>query len=188
MHFRLQKNPVNSIFVLMFIAALLIYPALQRKIQVQLWHLWNGNKTQLQEHEIPVPMSWIANQTIPGTVALIEVGTHRSRDSFTPIIVVSKIGAPKDMNAISSWTEPSLRSQGAQVLDRKTIDFDGGKADCIVSNALIYRHHDPGDKIISIECASTAGLSMNFNGDKEHIDTVFSVLSQIRQDKGAGTQ
>lgn len=181
MHFRLLENGVNLIFFLVFIAALLVYPAVQRKIQVQLWHLWNGNETKLQEYEIPVPMRWIADQTIPGTVALVEVGTHRTRGSFTSTIVVSKTGARKDVNSGSPWTEQSLTLQGAQVLDRQTIGFDGEKADCIISNALTHRRHVPDDKIISIECESTAGLSISFNGHNEHVDTFFSVVSQIRK-------
>lgn len=160
-----------------FMAVLLIYPMLQQKIQVGLWHLWNGNTTRLQEYDIPVPMNWVARPERE-SVGLIGIGTKHSRD-IVPIIVISK--GLKDLNLASLLNEESLRSHDAQIFYRRTIEFDNEKADCIVSNALVHKLPIPNDKIISINCESTAGLSINFNGDQENIDTVFSIVSQIQK-------
>lgn len=178
MSFRFIGNRISSISFLIFVAVLLIYPALQRKIQVGLWHLWNGNTTRLQEYDIPVPMSWVARPERE-TVGLIEVGTNHTRDLVPPIISISK--GLKDLNLASFLNEQSLMSQDAYVYDRRTIEFDGERADCIISDALVHKLPAPGDKAISITCESTAGLSIQFHGDQENIDTFFSVVSQIRR-------
>lgn len=176
-----RENRVNSIFVLVFMFVLLVYPALQRRLQAQLWHWWNGDTTQLEQYDIPVPAGWVAHQTAPGTRTLLEVETYPSLGEFRSTVFVSKGGFPKDVDIGSSLNEEALRSRGAQILDRRTVEFDGEKAHCLVSNALIHRLDVPSDMIISIECVSTAGLSITFNGDKKNIDTFFEVVSQMRK-------
>lgn len=167
---------------LIFIAVLLIYPAVQRKIQVRLWHLWNGDTTEFQAYVIPVPMGWVARHERE-TVGLLEVGTYLTRDEFGSMIVFSKGQTPKNMGLASSLNEQSVLSQGAQILDRQTIEFDAEKADCIVSNALTKGLPVPND-IVAITCESTADLSIRFNGSKGNVDTFLSVVSQIRKHNG----
>lgn len=184
---RLIRNRVSSIPFLIFIAVLLIYPALQRKIQIGLWHLWNGNTIQLQEYDIPVPMRWIAHSN-GGNISLFEYGTYHTRAEFASLVIVrSKSGASKDMSLLSTLHEQWLTSQGAQIFYRRTIDFDGEKADCIVSNYSIHRLQVPSDTVVSVNCESTTALSFGFDGDKKDVDTFFSIVSQIRKHNN-GTQ
>ena len=142
--------------------------------------MWNGSTIQFQEYDVPIPMGWVANKSEVGTIAILEMGTHRWRDELVSSINIRSSGS-KDMSFLSALHEQWLRSEGAQIFDRRTIDLDGEKADCIVSNALVHKLPIPNDKIISINCESTAGLSINFNGDQENIDTVFSIVSQIQK-------
>lgn len=189
-----MRNPISSLPLLIFIGVVLIYPALQRQIRVGLWHLWNGNTTRLQEYDIPVPMSWIADQPAGGTVALVEIGTDHTRDLVDPVIFMEKTTAPQDLNFASTLKafqnashEQFLESEGVQIFERRTIEFDAEKADCIVSNEYIGRSIKEGlpipiDKVISITCEST-DLSIHFTGNKEYVDTFFSIVSQIRKHK-----
>jgi hypothetical protein len=181
-----RRNRIGYSQLLIFIAVLLIYPAVEQKIKLGLWHLWNGNTVRLHGYEIPVPTNWIADHTGAGDVILFAAGTILGQDQVSSMIFISQGPASEDMDMASSIYERSLESWGAQIFERRTVEFDGGKADCIVSNefmSIASRHGPPisFNGVMSVRCVTTARISLDFNGDKENMDTFFSIVLQMRK-------
>jgi len=162
-------------------AALLIYPAIERKIQASIWHLWNGDIVRFQGYDIPVLTNWIA-ETDDRHVAMLDVTRSYWRGQLHPTIVISKqVPLPKDawaQEARLEFEEQYLKSINAQVFDRRTVDIDGEQADCEATNELLPV---PSNSIITIKCNLANGLLIMSYGDKQTLDTFFSIVSQIRK-------
>jgi len=177
------RNRINSPAFLIFVAMLLIYPATERKVQTGIWHLWNGDTIRFQEYDINVPTNWVAVTDDPKHIGLVDVKRSYWRDQLHPTIVFFKTfplqGEVKDMT--SKFHDEYLKSINAQVFDHRTVDLDGEQIDCEASNVLVSQLPVPNESIITITCESTTGLNIISSGNRQNLDTFFSVVSQIRK-------
>jgi hypothetical protein len=183
MTFKSLRDRVGSPTFLALAAVLLIYPAVDLKIQAGIWHLWYGDEIRLHQWVIPIPKGWIAeNSQGGGIISLAEVGTYHRRGENLPPIVVSDI-VIKDRDFASCLREEYFKSIHATVFDRRTVDIDGEEADCDVTNSLVSELPHAGDSIVTVQCESaTGGISITSTGDKENVDNFFSFVSQIRKE------
>lgn len=166
-------------------AALLIYPAIDLKIQTSLWHLWNGDTVPFHGYDIPIPTNWVA-ETDDRHVLMLEVTRSYWRGQLHRTIVISqRVPLPTDawvQGEQLKFHEKYLKSINAQIFDRRTVDIDGEQADCETTNELVSQLPVRSDSIITIDCKSaTAGISIDSIGDKQNVDEFFSFVSQIRK-------
>lgn len=184
MSFGFTRNLVSSPSVLIFLAALLIYPAIDLKIRTGIWHLWNGDTVRFEGYDIPVQTNWVA-ETDDRQVAMLDVTRSYWRGQLHPTIVISRrVPLPKDawtQKALLEFQEKYLKSINAQVFDRRTVDIDGEQVDCEATNDLLGKPPVPSAMNIRVECNSANGLSIMSYGDKQDLDTFFSIVSQIRK-------
>ena len=105
---------------------------------------------------------------------------HEGRRT-SPFIYFSRMPALIDRDLDLRLREESIKLVDAEVFERRTIDIDGDEADCIASNLLVSQLPVPSDSLITITCQSRRDLHIMSNGNKENIDTFFSIVSQMRK-------
>jgi hypothetical protein len=181
MRFEFIRNRVGSPSLLIFAAALLIYPAAAQKIKPAIWHLWNGDTIRFRAYEIPVLTNWVAETDDRGA-AILNLSRSYWRGQLHPTIVIFQ-GIPVSMDA---WVQGQklkfhdeyLKSINAQVFYRRTVDIDGEQADCEATNDMVSQLPVSSDSIITIRCESASGLEIMSTGEKQDSESFFSIVSQ----------
>jgi hypothetical protein len=181
---------IRGLFIGAVILGALIYFLYPRRFQItaRMWHWKNGNVVRLRNWEFSVPRDWYVENEPLNAIEFRDSGfasSGRLPGGFSSIDVFYSHEQSINLDYARMAERQRFAKWGVSTIEENTLHYGSETAVCVGGDFLQTIAHVLFPNWVSMDCSTSDGLHLMFNGFRADLPSFYEVVSQIRKDNDA---